>query len=69
LLAYSSARAFLVQEAELRQRRVLVENVVTNITVVNRGSDVYAELPPNGIRLQELLARGSSAVPEVVQRL
>lgn len=38
LLAYSSARAFLVYEAQLRQRRVLVENVVTKITVVNRGS-------------------------------
>jgi len=38
LLAYSSARAFLVYEAELRQRRLLVENVVTTIAVVNRGS-------------------------------
>jgi hypothetical protein len=38
LLAYSSARAFLVYEAELRQRRVAVEDVVTTITVVNRGS-------------------------------
>ncbi len=38
LLAYSSARAFLVYEAELRQRRVAIEDVVTKITVVNRGS-------------------------------
>ncbi len=38
LLAYSSARAFLLYEAELRQRRVLVENVVTKIAVINRGS-------------------------------
>jgi hypothetical protein len=38
LLAYSSARAFLVYEAELRQRRVAIEDGVTKITVVNRGS-------------------------------
>jgi hypothetical protein len=36
LLAYSSARAFLAYEAELRQRRLAVENVLTKITVVNR---------------------------------
>ena len=38
LLAYSSARAFLVYEAELRQRRVAIQDIVTKITVVNRGS-------------------------------
>ena len=38
LLAYSSARAFLLYEAELRQRRVAIEDVVTKIAVVNRGS-------------------------------
>ena len=38
LLAYSSARAFLVYEAQLRQRRILVENVVAKLSVVNRGS-------------------------------
>ena len=38
LLAYSSAHAFLVYEAELRQRRYAIEDVVTKITVVNRGS-------------------------------
>ena len=38
LLAYSSARAFLSYEAELRQRRVAIEDVVTKIIVVNRGS-------------------------------
>lgn len=38
LLAYSSARAFLVYDAKLRKRRVLVENVVAKISVVNRGS-------------------------------
>ena len=38
LLAYSSARAFLVYDAELRQRRVASEDIVTKITVVNRGS-------------------------------
>lgn len=38
LLAYSSARAFLVYEAELRQRGHRIEDVVTKITVVNRGS-------------------------------
>ena len=36
LLAYSSARAFLVYEAELRQRRVAIEHVLTKITVVDR---------------------------------
>jgi len=36
LLAYSSARAFLAYEAELRQRRVAIEHVLTKITVVNR---------------------------------
>ena len=38
LLAYSSARAFFVYEAELRQRGVAIENIVTKIAVVNRGS-------------------------------
>ena len=38
LLSYSSARAFLVYDAKLRKRRVLVENVVAKISVVNRGS-------------------------------
>lgn len=38
LLAYSSARAFLVYEAKLRQRRIPVENVVAKVSVVNRGS-------------------------------
>jgi hypothetical protein len=38
LLAYSSARAFLVYEAELRRRGVAIEQVVTSLTVVNRGS-------------------------------
>ena len=36
LLAYSSARAFLVYEAELRQRRVKIESEMTKITVVDR---------------------------------
>ena len=36
LLAYSSARAFLAYEGELRQRRVAIEHVLTKITVVNR---------------------------------
>jgi hypothetical protein len=36
LLAYSSARAFLAYEAELRQRRVAIEHVLTKITVVDR---------------------------------
>lgn len=38
LLAYSSARAFLAYEAELRRRRIAIEDVVTTIAVVNRGS-------------------------------
>lgn len=38
LLAYSSARAFLTYEAELRLRRVAIEEVLTKITVTNRGS-------------------------------
>jgi hypothetical protein len=38
LLAYSSARAFFVYEAELRQRDVAIEDITTKITVVNRGS-------------------------------
>ena len=36
LLAYSSARAFLAYEAELRQRRIAIEHVLTKITVVDR---------------------------------
>ncbi|HKK53128.1 MAG TPA: hypothetical protein VKA74_16140 [Myxococcota bacterium] len=38
LLAHTSARAFLVYEAELRQRGQRLEDVTTKITVVNRGS-------------------------------
>ena len=38
LLAYSSARAFLVYDAELKQRRVSIEDVSTKITVTNRGA-------------------------------
>lgn len=38
LLAYSSARAFLTYEAALRLRRVAIEDVLTKITVTNRGS-------------------------------
>lgn len=36
LLAYSSARAFLAYEGELRQRCVEIERVLTKITVVDR---------------------------------
>ncbi len=36
LLAHSSARAFLVYEAKIRQRGVAIENVLTKIVVVNR---------------------------------
>jgi hypothetical protein len=36
LLAYSSARALLACEVELRHRGVMIENVLTKITVVNR---------------------------------
>jgi hypothetical protein len=38
LLAYTSARAFLLYEAELQRRRVAIEHVITKITVVNRGT-------------------------------
>jgi hypothetical protein len=38
LLAHTSARAFLVFEAELRQRGRRAEDVTTKMTVVNRGS-------------------------------
>jgi hypothetical protein len=38
LLAYSSARAFFLYEGKLHQRSVAVEDVVTKIVVVNRGS-------------------------------
>ena len=38
LLAYSSARAFLTYEAELRHRRRAIEQVLTKITVVDRHS-------------------------------
>ena len=38
LLAYSSAQAFLVYEAELRRRNVAIEDIVTKIVVVDRGS-------------------------------
>ena len=37
LLAYTSARAFLGYEGELRQRGVAIEHVLTKITVVDRG--------------------------------
>lgn len=36
LLAYSSARAFLAYDAELLQRRVAIEHVLTKITVIDR---------------------------------
>lgn len=36
LLAYSSARAFLVYEAEMRERRTPIDSVITKITVVDR---------------------------------
>ena len=36
LLAYSSARAFLAYDAELRRQRVAIEHVLTKIAVVNR---------------------------------
>jgi hypothetical protein len=36
LLAYSSARAFLAYEAELRQRHMAIEHVLTKLTVVDR---------------------------------
>ena len=38
LLAHSSARAFLHYEADLRRRDRHIEDVVTKITVLNRGS-------------------------------
>jgi hypothetical protein len=38
LLAHTSARHFLVYEAQLRQRQVRVEDVVHRIEVVDRGS-------------------------------
>ena len=38
LLAYSSARAFFLYEGKLHKRSVAVEDVVTKIVVVNRGS-------------------------------
>jgi hypothetical protein len=38
LLAHTSARAFLLYEAELRARSLAIENVVTRIEVINRGS-------------------------------
>ena len=38
LLAYSSARAFFVYEAELRRRGIAIEGVVTKVAVINRGS-------------------------------
>lgn len=37
LLAYTSAKAFLAYEGELRQRQVAIEHVLTKITVVDRG--------------------------------
>ena len=36
LLAYSSARAFLAYDAQLRQRHVAIEHVLTTITVTDR---------------------------------
>jgi hypothetical protein len=38
LLAHTSARAFLVYEAELRRCGRRIEDVLTKITIVNRGS-------------------------------
>ena len=38
LLAHTSARRFLVYEVELRQRHVVVEDVVHRIEVIDRGS-------------------------------
>jgi hypothetical protein len=38
LLAHSSAKNFLVYEAELRQRSVPLEHVIHRIDVINRGS-------------------------------
>lgn len=38
LLAHTAAKAFLVYEAQLRERRVAIEDVVTAITVIDRGS-------------------------------
>lgn len=38
LLAYSSARTFLEYEAKLRLQHVAIEELVTRIRVVNRGS-------------------------------
>ncbi|MBK8101380.1 MAG: hypothetical protein IPK26_30220 [Planctomycetes bacterium] len=48
LLAYSSARAFLGYEAELRQRRVEIEHVITKITVVDRRT--WGELRFSSVR-------------------
>ena len=38
LLAYSSAKAFLVYDATLRAKGVSIEDIVTEIEVINRGS-------------------------------
>ena len=38
LLAYSSARAFFLYDAELRKRGVAIEDITTKITVANRGT-------------------------------
>lgn len=38
LLAHSSARAFLLYETRLRQRRLAIEDIVTKVAVVDRGS-------------------------------
>lgn len=38
LLSYSSARSFLVYDAELKRSGVAIEDVLTKITVTNRGS-------------------------------
>jgi hypothetical protein len=38
LLAYSSARAFLVYDAELKRRSLAIEDVLTKIAVTNRGA-------------------------------
>ena len=38
LLAHTPPRTFLVYEAQLRERRVAIEDVVTAITVIDRGS-------------------------------
>ena len=38
LLAHTSARAFLVYEAELRSRGIAIEQILTHMEVIHRGS-------------------------------